>query len=323
MVKRETDVVIASLAKLPKEKDVSEKSAILLVSIGAENEGANFIATLDMIKSIGFKKVKILVADTLQRFTLYGLNAVANIEEAAARAREAGDHWLAKHTHLIKQNGFEIIRWQDLLIEAEYSSFKKEIDALYQDNSKIQLAVDDAANSFYERYENLQAYLKFDKLSFIEQSKQYLLEECPFIPLWYKQGIDYLLYPNSPNNAIQAMINYFVKDNNMLNWLRFDFSYRKASEIKLNAIQNNRHGFSINREELKKITKSDMASSYFLAEFFKLNEVDKIYNSAIDKNGIMPWLDDIIESINQKIISLPNPDKMLIHRKIREKLLID
>lgn len=320
MVNRETDVVIASLAKLPNEKDVSEKSAILLISIGTENEGANFGATVDMINSIGFKKVKILIADTLQRFTLRGLNAVQNVEEATNRAKEAGDNWLSKHLSLIEQNGFETIRWQTLLSEPEYAVLKREVDELYKNNSKIQHAVDETANSFYGRYESLQTYFNFDKHKFIEQSKQYLLEECPFIPLWYKQKIDYILYPNSPNNAIQAMINHYVKNKAILNWLRFDFSYRKAREVKLNAIQNNRHGFSINREELKKFTKFDMASSYFLNEFFKLSDMD---NSAIDKNGIMSRLDELIENINQRIILLSNQDKRLVHKKIRERLLAD
>lgn len=321
-INKNTDVVIASLAKLPSKENLCVATAVLLISIGTENEGSNFTATIDMIKSMGIGNLKILVADTLQRHTLYGLNIASSMDAALKRSREAGEVWLKRHASLLANNNFEIIRWDELLNSEAYKYYRSEIGQLYADDIKIKHAIDSTARAFLARYENLEYELNYDKELLFENAKQYLIEECPFIPIWYKQGVDYILYPNSPNDAIQAVREHYINGDGKLNWLRFDFRYRKAREIKLNAIQNARHGFSIDRKTLQNFVKNNSIDNYLFSESL-VNKNQNAEYQADNEIQLNCLVDELILTIKNKIIALPKMSRENIYNKLKNEILTE
>lgn len=319
MLNQNSDVVVASLNKLPPKEKLEQSRAILLVSVGMENDGPNFLATLDMLSSAGFKNVTILVADTLQRYTVYGLNLSRSMEEAKKISLSAGDRWIAKNSSLIEKYGFDILRWEELLGDPNYQTNRVEIENIYRSNQKIKDAIDNTAKSFSERYNDLKGKLFYEESALIDCSRNYLIEECPFIPMWYNKKIDYIIYPNSPNQAIQAVRDYYIKDKRYIDWLRFDFSYRKIKEIKLNAIQNQRHGFSVSRNFLMLSIKNYNLESYLYNIMPDIINDDKI-SCKINYEKFI--IDDLLNIINDKTNGLTVEKKTKLINKLTSEILL-
>ncbi|NKY49674.1 tRNA-dependent cyclodipeptide synthase [Nocardia vermiculata] len=205
-----------------RQYDYADRSAILLVSVGADyHEGEKFGATIDLLNRSGFGQITVAVADTLQRHNL-GIESA----RAYAESRRRGDQWVARNRPLLDllTADTDILRWDDALVDPEYPRALRDVRAAYTSNTGYRAAIDTTIDRFVARRDGDGADLERVR----QRCLAYLLEEVPIIqPLWAAQGYDFVVYPQQISAAMQATRELFVADGAA--WLPLRFKKRRSA----------------------------------------------------------------------------------------------
>jgi tRNA-dependent cyclodipeptide synthase len=320
MIKNDTDITLATLAKNP-NKNADECKAVLLISIGSHDEEAKYLATFDMLESLNFEEVEILVACELQANTLYGIGVSDDLESAKKLAISKGDDWVDKYSPYIKKlKNHKITRWYDFTKSNDYIKFRTETDELASNNKEVKQSLTKTTSEFLERYNDQH----IDKQHLVTQSLIYLQNECPIIPVYKNRGYDYILYNNAPNNTFQMLLKYYnTLAESKIIWLRFDFSIRKANTLKLNAVQTKKHGFSCGRKDLERYINDISNISYFFNKRHTSN--NESIGSGNDQNSkiLLKHIEQQLNMLKETISILPENEKENVYRMIEKQLLPD
>jgi hypothetical protein len=205
------------------------KTALLLVSVGKDyHEGNKLSSTIDKINATGFGRCVIAVADTLQRHNYDAGSAEHNYR----RSLDRGDAWLAQNEDVLSRLSMtrEIVRWDELLRRVDYSQYYDMITNEYYSNHEYRSAINDTIGVFAER-NGLEPGTREHEAAFY-RSLFYILEECPIImPMWARDGIDFILYPKQMTAAMSKTRELFVQNDAdaRANWLAIKFRKRSAA----------------------------------------------------------------------------------------------
>lgn len=123
----------------------SHDRARLQISIGnPKYEGDKFKALCEWI-SHRFAHVDVIVSDTLQR---YNIKELYGEERARQISKDEGDRWLSRNKEALAMlTSKTVMRWDDLLQQAQYCEHKKEMDGLYEENADFRMNVIKAAKN--------------------------------------------------------------------------------------------------------------------------------------------------------------------------------
>jgi tRNA-dependent cyclodipeptide synthase len=208
---------------------LQDRRAILLVSVGQDyHEGEELSATLELAEQAGFRSLTVMLADTLQR---HNLAAEGAGPEAHALALARGDEWISRNAFLLHRMRIpvEVVRWDECLYDTEYAGLKVRVVREYHCNRQYQEPIDATITRFIERTLKRNPSLNVEHVS--ARCLEYLLEECPIImPLWAKQGYDFIIYPLPMTDGMRSTHDLFVRHRypDKAQWLSLKFK-RKAA----------------------------------------------------------------------------------------------
>lgn len=205
--------------------NTENKTCILLISVGQRyHEGEKLSSTISLINQSRFANCHIVVADTLQRH-----NADSNYNLAL----ESGSDWIERNMPIINQLQMKhkIIRWDECLSADGYDTYKHMVEKEYHQNSVYNDAVNNTISYFLER--NKANNPNFNEEKEFDSCLTYLLEECPIImPMWARDGYDFIIYPKQQTDAMNTTYKLFVEDKypEKAKWLalRFKDKFLKA-----------------------------------------------------------------------------------------------
>ncbi|MDC9593965.1 hypothetical protein [Xenorhabdus sp. IM139775] len=210
-----------------------EKTVLLLISVGKEyHEGEKFSATIDKINQSAFGKCIIAVADSLQRHN-YGTETARDNYNYSLMC---GDEWLKNNAESLSNLKVpnEIIRWDTFLNREDYKYYYDRILNEYYSNENYRACINETINVFAER--NNLKYGTSEYEGAFYRSLFYILEECPIImPMWAKDGIDFIIYPKSMTAAMSKTREVFVEESysKYANWLSLKFKKKSQSSIEV------------------------------------------------------------------------------------------
>lgn len=175
-------------------------------------EGEQFEAICKSLAA--FKKVSIVIADSLQRFNLMA----EGIKEEQARQRsiECGQQWYERNKQYIERwikNLDRIYHWDDLLKSEDYQTFKTYYTAEYEKDVKgvtnaWRDAVFQTAGKFVTR---VKGRSDVPEKTILDYSRQYALEEAILTASWSNRDWNFHLYPKPNNDCVDYALTQIVK----------------------------------------------------------------------------------------------------------------
>jgi hypothetical protein len=190
-----------------------ESACLLTISVGQEyHEGDKFSLTTNLVNNC-FREYKIMLYDTLQRYTM-ALNTSKAPEFYYSHALNEGDLWLSRNKKYYErhQKCIEIIRWDHWLNHPSFEPQKQKIKTLLRTDNRYLSFFENTINAFLDRYISrlIGPYDLFNGKRAYELCMDYLIEECSALCLWPETGADYEVYPNKRNPAMDATHKHFV-----------------------------------------------------------------------------------------------------------------
>lgn len=192
-------------------------TCMLGISVGQEyHEGEKFSSTVNLV-SRSFSGYKVMLYDTLQRYTM-AIDSLNTTEYFHGFALREGDRWLDRNKGCYENDSkfIEVIRWDYWLNHPDFASKKEEVLALMSQDMDYKKSFEITAKKFIDRY--LNRFTDKSSLPNIERAynlcMEYLIEECSALCLWPEAQVDYEVYPNRRNPAMDATHRCIVlKDN--------------------------------------------------------------------------------------------------------------
>lgn len=170
--------------------------ARLQISVGQDyHEGEQLEATLKWASS-NFEKIQICVNDTLQRHNLIFEEMPET--EAFKTSEVLGREWIERnHKLLMSFPNVEIVRWEQWRNTADYQEDLNTMIYSYKNSKHFKKAVDDEAESFWERAKRNKGYKEADFERFKLHTLNYLLEECAVFSAMFRNMEAADVYPGS------------------------------------------------------------------------------------------------------------------------------
>lgn len=187
--------------------------AQVTVSLGKEvHEGNKLISTLGIVNE-NFQSCVIMLDDTLQWYTNAILKSHLPPRILIQEAYEAGNDWLSrnKKAYEMLTIPYRIVRWDDLVLDKEFSPTLTEVMEAYYKNPDFQRAINENIIEFLNRVEkkNLPNY---DRKQAFALCLRYLFEECAGMIMWAKKhNCHFEIYPNGRNSAMEATHKFFIQ----------------------------------------------------------------------------------------------------------------
>jgi hypothetical protein len=188
------------------KQEFKDSHCLLIISVGQKaHEGDIFLSTIQLINN-NFKECTILVADSLQRYTL-AIETDNDADSLYQQSMREGDLWLERNKKLYARFTipYNIVRWDRWLMHPQYMQERAKVDNLYTSNFDVEEAFKEVITKFIKRYE-----VRMDKtLSNYHQTFQnclnYLQEECAVMSLRAQEGYDFEIYPSGRNPAMEII----------------------------------------------------------------------------------------------------------------------
>ncbi len=205
---------------------LSKHQVVLLISPGYDYHESNKLsAIINLINKSNFSNCLVVIGDTNYRHTLkISHPQCKNLYE---KAKEIGDHWLERNIKFLDLIKIEntISRWQEWLDHPDYILQREKLDRHYENNAIFREAFESSAEEFVNRFiKHKSAHIPLDEA--IQASIEYLKEECTIImPMWAKQSINTIIYPNKMLYAMNAVYQELVIPDygDSLHWLTLRF----------------------------------------------------------------------------------------------------
>lgn len=228
------------------DSPLNKKTVVYLVSVGKEKFEEKWVSRFArFIEEIGFKRVLIVVADSLQRFNIE-VDENLSEEDAFQESVRRGAEWIKRNkAYFNKVKKFcKFIRWEELKKDKDYFSSLEKIKEICSDNGFLREPL----------LETIQEYLKRSaRLATLNQelatrkSCDYLIEECEiFRRMLINKKVSVILYPAKPSplvNGILQYINMESNSNRKLNWIELIPTKCKAIKEKNQILHDNSNSF--------------------------------------------------------------------------------
>lgn len=223
-----------------------KSSVVLILSMGQETaEWEKLAAQLELINN-NFKECIVVLADTLQRYTLK-VTEKLKYSEVYDVALQRGKLWLKRNQTVLSKLTIphKITTWNDWLEHPNYQENRKLIDCHFENSPSFKQAFLNTAELFYSRYQT-----RIGTVSSVSKREEdisycleYLKEESTIImPIWAKEGINFIIYPSEIPEALQAAYECLVKPkygDTVARWIPVKFK-RYAAQKTSNLYQNNK-----------------------------------------------------------------------------------
>lgn len=188
--------------------EFKDSKCSVTISVGQpSHEEEKFIATLAAVNK-SFKECTIMVCDSLQRHTLKMDSSISDVHKCA---NKLGIEWVKRNEEIIKTLDirYNIIHWDYWLLHSEYENARNQINQLFLSNEDFKKTVEETALSFWERNIN-----KFgeqaNKEITINNSCEYLKEECAVMLIWAKYNYKFELYTSPRNPAMRYVYQHVI-----------------------------------------------------------------------------------------------------------------
>jgi hypothetical protein len=193
------------------KEEFKDSHCLLVISVGqAAHEGEIFRSTIQLINR-SFRECTILVADSLQRYTLAIGNNYAD-EILYAQSIHEGDLWLERNRKIYDKFTipYNVTRWDPWLERADYEQQKEMVNTLYEIDEKIKHIFHMEIEIFLKRYQShINNIFNYDKA--FKFCLDYLKEECSVMGLLAHAAYDFELYPRSRGSIMLVIYKKLVE----------------------------------------------------------------------------------------------------------------
>ncbi|MDO8955100.1 MAG: hypothetical protein Q7V63_09675 [Gammaproteobacteria bacterium] len=186
-------------------------SCLLGISVGqSKYEGLKLLATLEKINK-NFGKCTIMLADSLQRYSIKTNNPGLNWDHAYEIAIHMGDSWLDRNLEHLKKLTipFEVKRWDSWLNHPDYPACRKMIEIASNENNEFHMSVFETIKEIAVRFDKRNESLNCLRL--FKYSPDYVKEECAVQLLMANEGYDFVAYAGGCNFAMEKTHDFFIK----------------------------------------------------------------------------------------------------------------
>jgi hypothetical protein len=196
-------------------EDCKDSSCLLTISVGQDyHEGERFISTVSLINE-NFKSCKILVVDTLQRYTM-SLNSEMMPDYFYNSSLKEGDAWLSRNEkyYSILNCLDGVVRWDFWLQHPKYQYFYDLLRVELEQDETYKALFDKTINSYLDRYKlRIHNPAEFNRDRAYKICFSYILEECAAYCIWPEVDCDFEVYPVRRNAAmIETYKRFILKD---------------------------------------------------------------------------------------------------------------
>lgn len=218
--KKEPSFRLRDCGKFPDHKlnkTLKEKNILYLISVGTPKFEDKWVERLiNFTKKIKPQKVRIIVADSLQRFNI---ELEENLTEAAAleESEKRGKQWRKKYEPYFSTLDIvhEFISWEDQKKDEDYQKYFNEIIERNESNKFNESLTESAKVYVDRRFSYKFKDPEFKDLEFkdraFQQSIKFLNEECAVIRVLAKDTDNIgIFYPSKPLAIFTHIIDNFV-----------------------------------------------------------------------------------------------------------------
>ena len=205
-------------------------SCVLPISVGWDYHENDYIRSTIELVNQHFSFCRVVVCDTLQRHSLkfFPQHIHLNPESILKDSIKRGDDWIKRNSIFLNQLSVphSIKRWDDYTKERAYTTNHKQVEKLLKSKFEIMDLFNVQAERIYQNLtkKKLIANHLSIKTKFIEESIDYLIEECAVIIGWQAHQESILLYPKSLGHGIEKVLNHFLgEERNFLQPLQLRF----------------------------------------------------------------------------------------------------
>ena len=185
---------------------------LLTVSVGQEaHEGEKFLTTA-LLVSEEFKRIVLLVDDSLQRHTM-AIDGEGDADSYYKTSIEAGDKWLIRNKSSIRsiKNLEKIIRWDYFLNHMDFKKKQAVILKEHKESEAFKFIMNSTIEGFLNRFHRrLSDKKNFDMERARNLCFNYLVEECAAMCLWPETFCDYEVYPGKRNMVMSEVHKKFI-----------------------------------------------------------------------------------------------------------------
>lgn len=252
---------VRAFNKPEKRKNVTNEKAAFLISVGqSEFTGDDLAAAIDLLASLKFKELLIVVAGTLQAITLQAKDPNQSKEIAYVRAKVMEEKTIQEVLSLSKKFHLNIdeknvIGWETCIEFPGYAQHLASLEHLLSSNEVIIDACNKTASDFVIRQKkiiktNNNGQTNLNEELLYEASKIYQKTEVPFIiNVLAERGYNYIFYPHEMTPILKEVRNYFYQSTNLVQWCFYQLKDRPLEYFLQEPLQENQ-GVSCGREEL-------------------------------------------------------------------------
>ncbi len=190
-------------------KEFKNSKCILGISVGQKyHENGKFHASVRLVNK-HFSYCNILVADTLQRYTMNIEQQDIDEKEIYILSKKAGDAWIERNMKYISELTipYVVSRWDEWLADDRYQYYSKQVSELYNNDAVYKDAVETIARDFLLKRDS--SNIKNQKLAF-DLCLKYLLEESAVACLWVECGHKFDVYPSGANLVMIMAVHKLV-----------------------------------------------------------------------------------------------------------------
>lgn len=184
------------------------------ISVGQSyHAGETLVAMLDKLVA-QFLGVNLLIADTLQRYSMAILSNSSDPDAFYELALKEGDLWIenAKKLFPIDEKIVEVMRWNDFVQNPEFPHFLDIVRERLIQDEQCRYAFENTCREHVDRMSKNCPQQSFDYDSAYELSHKYVLEECACYCLFSSTGCQFDAYPYRYNAAMEYIRNACLQD---------------------------------------------------------------------------------------------------------------
>lgn len=259
---------------------LKEMTAVLVVSIDPHYEpndpkspcllpyfeGEQFEAVCKSLAA--FKKVSIVIADSLQRFNLMAEGV--SEEQARQRSIESGQQWYKRNKQHIDRwikKLDKIYNWDEFLKAEEYQKLKSYYTAEYEKEVKDVAnpwrdAVFQTAGKFVTR---VKGRSDVPEKTILDYSRQYALEEAMVTASWINKDWNFHLYPKPNNDCVDYALTHIVKAKSAKKLMSLEISVEPEKKQTVDVDELMEREAQIEREESRTPSPPSSLSSGYLS----------------------------------------------------------
>lgn len=193
---------------------------VYAVSVGKDHFENDWVSGfVNFLKSCGSTKVRVLVADSLQRH-----NLSCYYQNAYEKSLKNGEIWASKYRPLFQELGkdadCEFTHWEEYRCHPEFPKYLQYVQHLHATDPKFQAALGESITEYSRRSTHREINCSIEEMQ--KRSAAYFVEECAVIwILAQNQNLKGIMYPSKvvkPIGYTLELINREMRKENPFLW---------------------------------------------------------------------------------------------------------